>query len=259
MLESLHISATGMHTQQTYVDVISNNLANINTMGFKKSRVDFADLMYRQAATINGNLDLSAEQKPLGVGSSVSNVAKVFSAGEVKRTERELDVAIDGNGFFEIVMPDGSYGYTRTGALQLNNEGVLATADNLLVSPLVQVPADAESLVIKSDGAVMAKVVDRQQLIKIGEIELAQFVNPSGLKPIGNNLYTPTHESGNVFYAGAGEDGAGALRQGYLEASNVELVEELTGLILAQRAYEINSKVVQASDDMLGIINNLRR
>lgn len=257
MLESLHISATGMHSQQTYVDVISNNLANINTMGFKKSRVDFADLMYRQVS--GANIGLVVEQPPVGVGSTVAGVAKVFSSGAVTRTERELDIAIDGSGFFEVVMPGGSYGYTRTGALQLNSDGMLTTIDGLLVSPLVQVPTDAEALLVQADGTVMAKVTDRDKPVKIGSFELAQFVNPSGLKAMGNNLYMPTHKSGDVYYSTPAKDGAGSLRQGYMEASNVELIEELTGLILAQRAYEINSKVVQASDDMLGIINNLRR
>ncbi|HHJ13917.1 MAG TPA: flagellar basal-body rod protein FlgG [Gammaproteobacteria bacterium] len=259
MIESLNIGASGMHAQQLHIDVIANNLANSNTMGYKKSRVEFEDLMYREMVRAGGLIASPALERPMGTGAAIASTNKIFTTGDVKKTERSLDVAIQGDGFFEVLLPDNSYAYTRSGALQIDPDGYLTTADGYQLSGLIQVPGDTEELLIGRDGRVLAQVSGDSELVELGTIELARFVSAAGLTPLGDNLYIPTDNSGDALYAIPGEDGAGTLNQGFLEASNVNLVEELTNLILAQRAYEINSKVVQASDDLLGIINNLRR
>lgn len=259
MIESLHIGSSGMHAQQTQVDVIANNLANINTTGFKKSRVEFEDLMYKAAAATNFNPDQNSVRNPVGVGTAIASTSKIFSVGEMKKTEGVLDIAIQGKGFFEVIMPDGSYGYTRAGALHLDENGFLANVDGHSINPDIQIPEEAESILFRNDGQVLVKLNGEDELASVGRIELAQFVNASGLRPLGDNLYLPTNDSGDVYYSKPGEQGAGQISQGYLEVSNVKMVEELTNLILAQRAYELNSKVVQASDEMLSMINNLRR
>ena len=259
MTDSLYIAASGMHAQQTNLDVIANNLANINTMGFKKSRVDFEDLMYREIARANGLVGDQSNRNPAGVGTGIASTSKVFTVGDVKKTERNLDVMVQGNGFFEVLMPDGEYGYTRNGSFQVDKDGMLVTPDGYVLSSMIQLPDNMEDIVINTDGTVKVKVVGEDQLSEIGKIELAKFVNSAGLQPIGDNTYLPSEQSGNAIYTTPGEDGVGMLTQGFLETSNVKMVEELTNMVLAQRAYEINSKVIQASDEMLGIINNLRR
>jgi flagellar basal-body rod protein FlgG len=260
MIESLSIGASGMQAQQTQIDVIANNLANVNTMGFKKSRVDFEDLMYREMARTRSNLLPNFDiARPIGVGVGVSSTGKVFTSGEVKKTERSLDLAIQGEGFLEVLLPDNSYAYTRNGSMRIDQDGYLATADGYRLSGLIQVPNDAEDIAIQSDGSVLAQVADQDELVAIGSLDLIRFVNAGGLSPVGDNLYLPSENSGDGYYGIPGEEGFGSVQQGYLEASNVNLVEEMTQLVLAQRAYEINSKVVQAADELLGIVNNLRR
>ncbi|MGD8641251.1 MAG: flagellar basal-body rod protein FlgG [Gammaproteobacteria bacterium] len=259
MSESLYIAASGMHAQQLNIDVIANNLANVNTTAFKKSRVQFEDLMYREITKANGLVGDEQNSHAVGVGTGVSNTSKEFSMGEIKQTQRPLDLAINGNGFYEVVLPDGSYGYTRSGSFHVDSDGYLASNDGYIVSPLVQIPADTEQVLINPDGTVKVQVSGEDELIETGRIELAKFVNPAGLNPMGDNLYIPTQQSGDALYSVPGRDGTGVVAQGFLESSNVTLVEELTNLILAQRAYEINSKVVQASDEMMSIVNNLRR
>ncbi|MEJ2611294.1 MAG: flagellar basal-body rod protein FlgG [Candidatus Thiodiazotropha sp.] len=260
MIESLSIGASGMQAQQTQIDVIANNLANTNTMGFKKSRVDFEDLMYREMARSHSSLLVTSDlDRPIGVGVGVASTGKVFTTGEVKKTERSLDLAIQGEGFFEVMMGDNSYAYTRNGAMRIDRDGYLATADGHRLSGLIQVPNDAEEIAIQNDGSVLAQVANQDELIEIGSLDLVRFVNAGGLTPLGDNLYLPSEDSGDGYYGIPGEEGFGGVNQGYLEASNVNLVEEMTQLVLAQRAYEINSKVVQASDELLSIVNNLRR
>ncbi len=260
MIESFHIAATGMHTQQVNVDVISNNLANVNTTAYKKSRVSFEDLMYRPLATTSAGAVLNPDvSDPLGTGVAVSSVGKVFSQGQLQNTERALDIGIQGDGFFEVVLPDGSFGYLRSGRFEIDQEGILVDTSGNALSPLIQLPTDTESIVIGSDGLVQVELAGETGLTEIGRIELANFINASGLTPIGDNLFVPSQASGDVFYADPGEDGVGTLAQGFLETSNVNLVEELTNLILAQRAYEMNSRAVRASDDLLAIINDMRR
>ncbi|ODB95136.1 flagellar basal-body rod protein FlgG [Candidatus Thiodiazotropha endoloripes] len=260
MIESLSIGASGMHAQQTQIDVIANNLANVNTMGFKKSRVDFEDLMYKEMVrSAHNSLPGQNSSKPLGVGVGISSTGKIFTTGEVKKTERTLDMAIQGEGFFEVLLPDNSYAYTRNGAMRIDQDGYLSTSDGYRLSGMVQVPNDAEDLLFLSDGKVYAQVSNSDDLLEIGALDLIRFVNASGLTPVGDNLYQPSDNSGDGYYGIPGEDGFGLIQQGFLETSNVDLVEEMTQLVLAQRAYEINSKVVQASDELLGIVNNLRR
>ena len=259
MQRSMFIAATGMDAQSLNIDVISNNLANVNTTGFKRSRADFQELMYRtmQQSSLNG--DGNAALSSMGLGSEISNTDKLFLQGELKATENPLDVAIQGKGFFEVSMPDGSYAYTRDGSLKVNTDGVLVDHNGYPINPVVQIPSDATDITFNANGLVYAKVANEVNPIEVGQLVLSDFINPSGLTPQGGNLYKPSAESGPVNYSNPTEDGFGSLTQGYLESSNVELVQEMLSLILAQRAYEINSKVVQASDEMLSLANNMRR
>lgn len=259
MFEAFNIAATGMHSHQVNVDVIANNLANVNTPAFKKSKVDFEDLMYRQAAAASGLLGSTELVNPLGVGSAVSAVGKVFTLGDLKNTEQPLDLAIRGTGFMEVVLPDGSNAYTRTGNLRLDKEGMLVTADGYPLSAMLQIPEDAQNVQIQEDGTVLVQFGGEQRATEIGRIELANVVNPDGLTPMGDNLYVPSHTSGDVYYGEPGQEGMGTVAQGFLEGSNVNLIEEITNLVLAQRGYEINAKVLQAADEMLAIVNGLRR
>jgi flagellar basal-body rod protein FlgG len=259
MLDSFHIAAAGMNAQQSQVDVISNNLANVNTTAFKKSKVDFEDLMYRELHRAGGMLASPDIGNPVGSGTAVASIAKVFTQGEIKNTERPLDLAIQGPGFLELMLADGTLAYTRTGNLQIDREGMLANSDGHLLNPAIRIPADSESLLIKPEGTVLVKLVGGDEPVEIGRLQLANFTNPAGLTPMGDNLYVPSHQSGDVFYVEPGQDGNGVLAQGFLEGSNVNLVEELTNLILAQRGYEMNAKAIQAADDMLSIVNNMRR
>lgn len=263
MNEALYISATGMHAQQTQVDTIANNLANIGTVGFKKSRVAFEPLLPHVIphATLDagGEGGMSLPTSYQGTGVAMPLLTPDFSAGEMKQTQRELDIAIKGSGFFEVELPDGTRGYSRHGALTVNQDGMLVTAAGLPLSAAVQIPADMESIVISEDGRIRAKQQGVEELTDIGFLELAQFVNEAALQPAGDNLYLATEASGEASRANPGENGAGTIVQGYLEASNVQMVEELTNLMVAQRAYEANSKVLQAADELLSIVNNLRR
>jgi flagellar basal-body rod protein FlgG len=259
MFDSFHIAATGLHSQEALVDTIANNLANWNTTGFKKGRVDFEDLMYRQMSAATGLIGSPDIRNPAGVGSAVSSIGKIFSQGDLKTTGRDLDVAIQGGGFFELLLPDGRYAYTRAGVFQVNEDGMMVNADGFQLSPLLQLPADTQQVVIEPDGDVLVQVPDRPDLVNVDRITLASFVNPGGLTPAGDNLYLPSHKSGDVFYGDPGEDGFGQLGQGRLEGSNVDESEEITNLVLAQRGYEINARVIQTADQMMSIINELPR
>lgn len=259
MIDSLFVAASGMHAQQIQLDTIANNLANVNTTAFKKNRVEFEDLMYRDVAVVGrlpGEVDGS---KRVGIGAAVSNAGKIYTQGDAKKTERALDVTIQGSGFFEVILPDTSYGYTRAGSFSVDQDGMIVNSDGYMLSPLIRVPGDAEQINISADGIVSVSLPDDSNVVEVGRIDLANFTNVGGLNPVGNNLYLPTNQSGDAIYSSAGKNGLGTLSQGYLETSNVSLVEELTNMMMAQRAYEINSKVAQASDEMLGLVNNLRR
>jgi flagellar basal-body rod protein FlgG len=261
MIDSLYIGATGMVAQQLNVDAISNNLANVNTPAFKKSRVVFEDLFVRE---LGRNLGVGADglalaTQGIGLGSAMVSSGKIFTDGELKQSENPLDVAIRGRGFIEVVVADGSPAYTRSGTLQVNSDGFLSTPDGLLLNPSIQIPSDAKDIVIDATGKVLVGLPNQTDREQVGQIEIVNFVNPTGLNPTGGNLYVATDKSGEPARGRPGDDGFGTLAQGFVESSNVKLVDELVSLIVAQRAYEVNAKVVQASDEMLGISNNLRR
>lgn len=259
MLDSLYIGATGMQAQQLNVDTIANNLANVNTAGFKRSRIDFEDLLYRSLTADGAAVNAAGTSNRMGMGTAVAAVGKVFTAGDVKKTGEPLDLAINGAGFFEILMPDGTLAYTRNGAFQLNAEGILVTREGYRLNVPIQVPADAASVRIDLNGTVYAAVAGEQRPVELGQIELGMFLNPAGLTAVGDNLFVATEQSGPVTVGNAAANGAGTLGQGFLEGSNVRLIDEMISLIVAQRAYEINAKVVQASDELLTISNGLYR
>jgi flagellar basal-body rod protein FlgG len=259
MLDSLYIGASGMHAQQMNVDVISNNLANVNTSAFKKNRVSFEDLLYRETVRQGGLLGTADSVHRLGVGAGISGTSKIFIAGELKKSDSPLDLAIRGQGFLEVTLPDGTAAYTRSGTMEVNRDGFLTTTDGHVLKPAIQIPGDAREIVVEPTGRVLARVPSEKDLVEIGQLELVNFTNPGGLDPIGGNLYVATEKSGDPMIGKPGDDGYGTVAQGFLESSNVKLVEEMINLIIAQRAYEINAKVVQAADEMLGMSNNLRR
>ncbi|MFL6661610.1 MAG: flagellar basal-body rod protein FlgG [Rhizobacter sp.] len=258
MLDSLYIAATGMNAQQLNVDTISNNLANVSTTGFKRARVSFEDLVSRQIPRSLRLLGADGAAR-YGTGVAVGGTSQVFVAGDLKKTEQPYDLAIRGNGFFEVTRTDGSRAYTRDGAFQLDADGTLVTAGGLTLNPALRVPSDATNILIDAAGKVTATLPNEAQPAELGTIELFGFMNPAGLKAEGNNLYSTTERSGDAIPGKAGEQGMGAVAQGFLEASNVRLVDEFVNLIVAQRAYEASSKAIQAADEMLGITNNLRR
>ncbi|TAK83715.1 MAG: flagellar basal-body rod protein FlgG [Aquabacterium sp.] len=259
MNDSLYIGATGLRAQQLNVDTISNNLANVNTPGFKKSRLSFDDAMYREVLRANGAPGDAANLQRVGGGVTVGGVNRVFAGGELKKTDDPYDIAVSGAGFFELTRADGSTAYARTAHLKVNDEGLLASADGSLLAALVRVPEDARGLRIGRDGVISATFGDDTPPQEIGTLELVQFANTAALQPVGDGLYTADDGAGTVSRALPGQDGSGVMVQGYQEASNVSLVDEMVGLMVAQRAYEVSAKVVQASDDMLAITNNLRR
>jgi flagellar basal-body rod protein FlgG len=261
VLESLYIGATGMQAQQASLDVIANNMANLNTTGFKRSRLDFEDLLYR---VLPGSRH-SGAATIAGMGTSVASTENVFTVGTVQQTSQPYDLAINGQGFFEVTLPDGSTAYTRNGVFHVASDGTLVNQDGYQLSAKITVPTDASAVTIGSDGTVQATVPSEQKPVTLGQIELVTFVNPGGLQPMGDNLFTATTEgdssnnSGDPQTTVAGQNGSGALQQGYLETSNVNLIDEMVNLVIAQRAYEVNSKVVTASDELLNISNNLYR
>lgn len=259
MIDSLYIGATGMHAQQLNIDVIANNLANVNTAGFKRNRIDFEDLLYRASGGARAATAEPSRLPQTGMGTAIAATGKVFTVGDVKKTDQPLDLAIRGSGFFEVVLPDGDFGYTRSGAFQINNEGLLTTQDGHLLSASIQLPPDATGITVEANGRVTVTVPGERHPLEIGHVELVNFINPAGLSPSGDNLYLAGRNSGDPLRGQVGENGTGSLAQGFLEASNVRLIDEMINLIVAQRAYEINAKVVQASDEMLSIGNGLFR
>jgi len=251
-----------MMGQQFNIDVISNNLANVNTTGFKRSRADFDDLIY-QKLNIAGTTSASGAQNPTGIevglGVRVAATARLDSQGSLKNTENTLDLAIEGEGFFRIQMPDGSTGYTRDGSFKLDGQGNIVNSDGYQLADAINIPADATDISVDSDGTVSVLVNGETTPQEVGTIQLAKFVNPAGLSAMGTNILIETPASGNPTDATPGESGTGQIRQGYLEMSNVQVVEAMVDLITTQRAYEINSKSIQTSDSMLSVVANLKR
>lgn len=262
MIRSLWTAASGMKSQSLNIDVISNNLANVNTAGFKTSRADFQDLLYetmRQAGTSSSETSDVPTGIQVGHGSRPVASHKIFTQGDFQQTKNELDIAIEGNGFYQIFQPTGEIAYSRDGAFKMDRDGRIVTADGFPLEPEITIPSDSISLSIGLDGTVSVLQAGSSVPTEIGTITLARFVNPAGLHSIGRNLYLPTNASGDAIVGTAGEDGLGSLAQGFLEMSNVSVVDEMVKMITAQRAYEINSKTIQAADDMLQQANNVKR
>jgi flagellar basal-body rod protein FlgG len=264
MFDALYIAATGMNAQQQNVDAVANNLANVNTVGFKKSRVSFFDLVARDAsqtaaAGVDGPLGPLDETQRVGVGVGITSISKVFDAGDIKKTDSPWDVAISGDGFLELVLPDGARAYTRGGTLKVNADGLLATSSGQALKPNIAIPDNAQSLVIAPDGKVTVQVPNQAAPIELGQLEVVRFANPAGLTAEGDNVYRSSAASGEPIMGRPGDEGLGSVRQGSLEGSNVKMVEEMVNLMVAQRAYEASVKVIQASDEMLGMVNSLRR
>ena len=265
MFDALYIGATGMQAQQFNVETIANNLANATTAGFKKGRVGFSDLMGRESSRLAppssdemGGGVLGAAQR-LGAGVAISNLSKVFDSGELRKTEAPLDIAITGDGFLEVTMPDGASAYTRGGSLRVNREGLLGTQAGHPLHPAIAIPENVQSFVIGPDGRVHVRLPNQTGSVEVGQLQLVRFTAAARLHSKGDNLYNATEGSGEPIAVRPGEDGAGTLAQGFLEGSNVKMVDEMVSLMLAQRAYEASVKVVQAADEMLGLVNNLRK
>lgn len=254
MMRSLWISKTGMEAQQTQLDHISNNLANSATNGYKRSHAVFEDLMYQTLRQSGAN---STEQTTLptglqvGLGTRAVATSRQFSQGSLQQTGNNLDVAVKGQGFFEIQLPDGTTGYTRDGSFQVSSTGQLVTSNGYTVQPGIVIPANAQSVTVGADGTVSVSLPGQTAPQQVGQLQLASFVNPAGLEPRGQNLFAETASSGTPNAGAPGSNGLGSLAQGFLEGSNVNVVEELVSMIQTQRAYELNSKAIQTSDQML--------
>lgn len=260
---ALRTAATGMMAQQLRTEVIANNLANVNTTGFKGSRAQFEDLLYQsvQNPAIVGNPDSNVIPAiQVGRGTRLAAVQRLHSQGAVEQTSRPLDLAIEGEGFFQIQMPNGSLAYTRDGSFGISDTGTLVTSEGFAVVPGIKIPTDAANLSISATGVVSAQIGnDTTNLKELGQIELARFMNPAGLQSMGQNLLSETPASGQATIGFPADEGMGRVQQGYLEGSNVEIVQEMVDMISAMRAYEINSKSIKNSEDMQQIANNLAR
>ena len=259
---SLDIGATGMLAQQQNVDVISNNIANMTTTGFKRQRADFHDLIYqnkvRPGATSSDAGTTVPSGLQFGLGVSLGSIQRLHEQGTLQLTENNLDLAINGEGFFQIQLPDGEVAYTRQSVYQVNENGEIVTPQGFLLEPGITVPEDTLDILVNNSGEVLAKIPDQVEYENLGQIQLATFVNPAGLEAIGDTLFLETEASGDAQTGNAGEDVFGSIRQGAIENSNVNIVEEITNLIAAQRAYEMNSNVITTSDEMLQTITQIR-
>jgi flagellar basal-body rod protein FlgG len=260
MIRSLYVAKTGLEAQQTQLDVVSNNLANVGTTGFKRSRAVFEDLMYQNLRQVGGQTsDQTRLPSGLQVGTGVHVVAteRIHAQGNMTKTDNPKDIAINGSGFFQVLMPDGTTSYTRDGSFQTDKDGQLVTASGFTIQPPITIPQNATSMTVGRDGIVSVTQAGSTATVQVGQLQLATFLNPAGLESKGENLYTETDSSGAPNLLNPGLDGAGILSQGYTEASNVNVVEELVNMIATQRAYEINSKAIQTSDQMLQRLSQL--
>lgn len=256
---AMHVAKTGLNAQQSRIQVISNNLANVNTTGFKRDRANFETLLYQTVrpagAQTSETTELTAGSE-IGTGVRMVNTEKIFQQGSLAETGNALDIAIEGDGFFQVLLPDGQMGYTRNGTFGLNAEGLLTTASGYAVQPEIYIPQDAVDINISQDGIVSVMQPGDVQAQEVGQLTVARFVNPRGLSPIGENFSVETTASGAAVVSTPSEDGSGKLVQGSLEASNVNVVQELVEMIEAQRAYEVNSKSISATDEMLRFLSN---
>ncbi len=258
-MQSLWIAKTGLDAQQTRMSQVSNNLANVNTMGFKRDRAVFEDLLYQnvqQAGAATSQDTQSPSGLNIGTGVRIVGTEKNFSQGSYVETGNPLDALVEGRGFFQVLMPDGSNGYTRNGSFKMDSDGQLVTAAGYQIQPAITIPDGVESITISSDGIVQAKLPGQTTPATLGTLQIADFLNPAGLQPRGQNLYLETQASGTPQVGTPGLDGMGSLRQGALEGSNVNVVEELVAMIETQRAYEMNSKAISTGDQMLQYLNN---
>lgn len=262
MMRALWSAASGMMAQQLNVDTIANNLANVNTTGFKRERVDFQDLMY-QTLKVAGTPAAQGVQLPTGIqvglGTRAAATTKMFGQGTLQPTDNALDLAIEGDGFFQVMTPNGEIGYTRAGAFKLDSAGNIVTPDGYQLEPPVTVPAGAATVAVGADGTVSVTMAGEKDPQSIGQITIARFPNPAGLNNVGHSLYATTAASGAADVGTPGQGGRGALAHGVLELSNVQVVEEMVNMITAQRAYEANSQAIKVADDMLQTANNTRR
>ena len=261
MIRALFTASTGMQAQQLNLDTIANNLANVNTNGFKRTRVDFQDLLYqtlRPAGTRTGNGEVPTGLQ-VGHGTRPVATQKIFAQGNFHQTENQLDLVIEGDGFFQIVRPDGTSAYTRSGAFKRDSQGQVVNSDGLILQPAITIPQDAVTIAVGTDGVVSVTTAGSTTPQQLGTIELARFANPAGLNAIGRNLFSPTQASGTATTGTPGQQGFGSISQGFLESSNVSVVEEMVNMIAAQRAFEVNSKAIKTADEMLALANNVSR
>ena len=262
MIRALFTASTGMQAQQLNLDTIAHNLANVNTTGFKRSRVDFQDLLYQTLRSAGTQVASGAEVPSglqVGHGSRPVATQKIFMQGNFSQTGNPLDLTIEGTGFFLVLLPDGAQAYTRAGAFKLDGQGRIVTSDGFPLQPGLSIPPDAESISVGSDGSISVTIPGSKDPQKLGQIQLARFTNPGGLNAIGRNLFLTTAASGNAIVGQPASEGFGSVGQGLLEMSNVSVVEEMVNLITAQRAFEVNAKAVQTADEMLNQANNMRR
>lgn len=261
MLRAMDAAASGMQAQELRTEVIAHNLANVSTTGFKRERAEFQDLLYENLKT-PGTMGAQGNQTPTGIqiGQGVRTVATLreMADGPLQRTDNSLDVAIEGQGFFQIRLPSGEIAYSRDGSFKLDSQGRVVNSDGYLLEPPLSVPQNTTSLTVSNDGNVSVLTAGQQQPTEIGRITLANFINPAGLNAIGRNLFTQTAAAGDPMIATPGTEAVGTVTQGMLEMSNVEVVDEMVNLIATQRAYETNSKVIKAADDMLAVTAQLR-
>ena len=261
-MRALDIAGTGMQAQQTNVEVISNNIANMTTTGFKRRRAEFQDLIYQNLRRVGSNSSDSGTIVPagaqVGLGVKTAAIYRIDEQGNLQQTSNSLDLAIQGNGFFQVTLPSGETAYTRDGTFGLAADGTIVTADGYAVAPGLTIPTNAQSITINATGQVQATIAGQTTPTLIGQIQLASFPNDAGLDAQGDNLFLQTAASGNAVTGAPGSTGFGSIEQGFVESSNVNVVSEITNLITAQRAYEMNSKVITTSDDMMQTLTNLR-
>ncbi len=261
---ALRTAASGMYVQQINIQTISNNIANMNTTSFKKNRAEFKDLIYQEVAANPKNIDIAGivenpnSKIQVGTGVKPSSTQKLFMQGDLQTTGNAYDVAIYGDGFFQLRKPDGNYVYTRDGSFKMSSDGTIVSTNGHVLEPGFTITSDVREFAVSTDGRITVTQTNGD-IVEMGQIDLVKFVNPGGLKALGDNLYAETETSGVPLIGTPGFEGFGELRQGFLESSNVDIVEEMIGMITAQRAYEINSKTVQTVENMMSMANNLKR
>jgi flagellar basal-body rod protein FlgG len=262
MLRAMHTAATGMEAQQLNIDTIAHNLANINTSGFKSQRAQFQDLLYQNirnaGASNSANTEIPVGLQ-VGLGTKPVAAAFNFTQGDLAQTNNPLDFVVQGNGFFQVNLPNGQIGYTRNGNFHLDRDGNIVTSDGDMLDPQISIPENQVGITVGADGTVSVLLADQAEPEEVGRIELAMFQNPSGLKPTGKSIFMPTQSSGEAITGTPGEDGLGTILQNFIEQSNVSVVEEMVKMIVSQRAYEANSKVIRTADEMFTKANNIIR